>query len=112
MQPCGVFLDPPYDTAERNAECYREDAVGLSAKVREWAIANGDSPVLRIALCGYDGEHTMPESWTIHSWKAQGGYGNVNGGEANLNASRERIWFSPHCLPLEAKQPSLFGDPT
>lgn len=110
MRPCGVFLDPPYDKAERDSEVYREDAVGVAAAVREWAIANGDEPCLRIALCGYEGEHAMPDSWTVHAWKAQGGYGNVRGGELNLNASRERIWFSPHCLPLEAKQPSLFGE--
>lgn len=108
MRPCGVFLDPPYDKAERDAEVYREDAAGVAARVREWAIANGDDPCLRIALCGYEGEHEMPASWKCHAWKAQGGYGNVNGGELNLNATRERIWFSPHCLDVE-KQRELFG---
>lgn len=110
MRPCGVFLDPPYSKAERDGELYREDAEGVAAAVREWAIANGDNKVLRIALCGYSGEHDMPASWTEHAWKAHGGYGNRHGAEANENATRERIWFSPHCLSLEAesKQVTIF----
>jgi hypothetical protein len=49
---------------------------------------------LRIALCGYEGEHDMP-GWTLEIGKAtNGGYGK----EGNGNAKRERIWFSPHCL--------------
>ena len=104
MLPCGVFLDPPY---EGYGNVYAEgNEVGRA--VREWAIENGNSQKLRIALCGYEGEHAMPESWTVHAWKAQGGYGNRNGEEANENARRERIWFSPHCLPLVDKQIGLF----
>lgn len=106
MQPCGVFLDPPY---ANEGGVYSSDVdAAVSQHVREWAIANGDSPALRIALCGYTGEHEMPATWVEHAWKAQGGYGNRKGAEANENARRERIWFSPHCRPLEARQPSLF----
>jgi hypothetical protein len=104
MGPCAVFLDPPY---AGEGDVYAEGNE-IGAAVREWAIANGDNPHLRIALCGYAGEHEMPASWIEHAWKANGGYGNRNGGEANKNARRERIWFSPHCLPLESKQPTLF----
>ena len=95
---CGVFLDPPYahDLRER---CYSEDH-DISAEVREWAIANGDNPDMRIALCGYEGEHKMPDTWSVISWKAHGGYSRSARGVANR--SRERIWFSPHCLkPLQ-----------
>jgi hypothetical protein len=65
--------------------------------VREWAIANGDNPKYRIALCGYDGEHAMPDSWTELAWKANGGYEGQRKAGRTGNSKRERIWFSPHC---------------
>jgi DNA adenine methylase len=105
MTPCGVFLDPPYVGEE---ELYREGNE-VAAAVREWAIANGDDKRLRIALCGYEGTVEMPSTWSVHAWKAQGGYGNRRGEEANENARRERIWFSPHCMPETAVQAALFG---
>jgi DNA adenine methylase len=96
----GVFLDPPYaDTAKRTANLYAIDSLSVAHEVREWAISHGDDPKMRIALCGYEGEHTMPESWACVPWKAQGGYGSPN--KANLNPHKERIWFSPHCLAGE-----------
>jgi hypothetical protein len=75
--------------------------------VREWAIENGDNPSLRIALCGYEGEHQMPDSWDCVAWKARGGYGSQGDGRGRENAARERIWFSPYCLK---PQQSLFYD--
>ena len=99
----GVFLDPPYaDTAERQSDLYREDSEDVAHAVREWAIANGDNPLLRIAICGYDGEHDMPKSWAVHEWSAGSGFG----GQAKVrtgNGKRERIWFSPHCLTPEGR---------
>ena len=96
----GVLLDPPYDTrAGRVSDLYAVDT-DVSAAVREWAIAHGDNPKLRIALCGYDGEHVMPDSWDSVAWKARGGYGSQGNGQGRANAGRERIWFSPHCLPV------------
>lgn len=102
-RPCAVYLDPPYDVRMRSAGLYSDDAASLSAEAREWAIANGDDPELRIALSGYEGEHEMPSSWTVVEWKAARGYA----GADNDNRSKERIWFSPHCLPVE-QQRSLF----
>ena len=103
----GVMLDPPYaDTADRDASLYREDSLSVAHDVREWAIENGDNPLMRIALCGYEGEHVMPASWECVEWKANGGYGGQSKGHENPNAKRERIWFSPHCIG--AKQRSLF----
>ena len=103
----GVFLDPPYaDTADRDSDLYREDSLSVAHDVREWAIANGDNPMLRIALCGYEGEHVMPAEWECVAWKAKGGYAGQSTRHDNPNAKRERIWFSPHCLG--GKQPSLF----
>ena len=68
----------------------------MSAGVRAWALEHGDDPKLRIALCGYDGEHDMPQSWDCVAWTAGGGYGRSQRGKSNRH--RERIWFSPHRL--------------
>jgi hypothetical protein len=103
-RPCAVFLDCPYDVNMRARRIYGHDSEGLSAKVREWALEHGDDPDLRIALCGYEGEHEMP-GWTVHAWKGARGYAS----EDNDNRSKERIWFSPNCLPLE-QQRSLFQE--
>jgi DNA adenine methylase len=95
----GVFLDPPYaDTAGRDDQLYACDSLTVAHAVRDWAISHGDDPRLRIAICGYDGEHTMPDSWACVPWKAAGGYGSQSLKHDNPNARRERIWFSPHCL--------------
>lgn len=94
-----VFLDPPYSTeAGRDMGIYATDCGDVAHRVREWAIEHQDDPKLRIALCGYEGEHAMPPSWECVAWKAQGGYGAARQGRGRANAERERIWFSPHCL--------------
>jgi hypothetical protein len=107
---CGIFLDPPYDMrVVSDASSGRDGAApsdglyanhdnDLSREVRSWAIENGANPLLRIALCGYEGEHAMPDDWACVPWKAHGGYGSQRGGKGNENAHRERIWFSPHCV--------------
>lgn len=107
-RPCAVFLDPPYSHEYRDPYLYSEDDPSISAQVREWALEHGDDPELRIALCGYEGEHDMPANWACHAWKAARGYA----GAGNDNRARERIWFSPHCLPLEGavRQGVLFGE--
>lgn len=105
--PCAVFLDPPYaDTAGRDPDLYREESATVAHDVREWAIEAGQNPLMRIALCGYEGEHVMPEDWECVAWTAQGGYGNQRKAGENINRKRERIWFSPHCLRPEEM---LFG---
>lgn len=86
------------------ADLYAADSDQVAHAVREWAIENGDNPQLRIALCGYEGEHAMPDSWECVAWKAQGGFGSQSAKAGRANAKRERIWFSPHCLRL-----GLFG---
>ena len=102
----GVFLDPPYaDTAGRDATIYAEESLTVAHDVRRWAIENGDNPLLRIALCGYEGEHEMPESWECVAWRASGGYGSQGNNAARENKHRERIWFSPFCR----RENSLFG---
>lgn len=100
-----VFLDPPYAVEDRS-DVYGEESRDAAHEVREWAVANGANPELRIALCGYDTEHKMPSSWTEVAWKANGGFANQSSSRTRgqKNANRERIWFSPHCL----RQPELF----
>jgi DNA adenine methylase len=100
----GVFLDPPYGEDEHSVT-YSAGTGSVAADVRAWAIENGNNPLLRIALCGYAGEHEM-DGWTEVPWKARGGYGSQSDGRGRENSARERIWFSPHCLDVSL---DLFG---
>jgi DNA adenine methylase len=72
MTPCGVLLDPPYAHDRREKRLYREDARRAVGAVRAWAIENGEHPALRIALCGWEGEHEMPRGWTCVPVKTHG----------------------------------------
>ena len=101
----GVFLDPPYaDTADRQSDLYRVDCESLAHDVRRWAIEQGARDDMRIALCGYDGEHEMPDDWAVYAWNAGEGFGG-QADDRTGNGKRERIWFSPACI---TEQPSLF----
>lgn len=103
----GVFLDPPYDQDERDGSLYVHESP-VSAAVRAWAIEHGDDPRIRIALCGYDTEHVMPDTWEAVPWKAQGGYGSQGEGRGRANVAREVVWFSPFCLRRERRSFTLF----
>ena len=114
----GVFLDPPYDLrvvsegrdgAAPSDSLYSEYSPEVSTAVRDWAVENGDNPLLLIALCGYEGEHNMPADWECVPWKTNGGYRNRT--EGNESASRERIWFSPHCLKAQQGALDFHADP-
>lgn len=94
-----VFLDPPYDLDIRD-KVYKEDN-NIFKEVCQWAIDNGDNPRMRIVLCGYDGDHGIPESWQTYAWKTNGGFGNMGNDRGKDNSSKERIWFSPHCLEIK-----------
>ena len=87
----GVLLDPPYAlTTGRKKNLYAKDDDGdISSSVRAWAIEHGDDPLMRIVLCGLEGEHVMPDSWTCVPWKP---------GVAFRTTDLERLWLSPHCL--------------
>lgn len=89
-----VFLDPPYDMGVGRGEVYNYETE-VSPAVRAWAIENGENPLFRIALCGYEGEHEMPSNWECVAWRASGGYGNHRKDKSNMNRFRERVWFSP-----------------
>ena len=109
-----VILDPPYDLSLREKKIYAHDQEGVAAAVREWALANGSNPLLRIALCGYQDEFNSDEfesqGWTQYRWTANGGYGLRAHGRGRENREKEVIWFSPHCLPISrSKQLDLFS---
>jgi DNA adenine methylase len=80
-----VFLDPPYSKASgRRPGLYNIDSLGVARYVRRWALAAAQLGV-KVALCGYVGEHTIPPDWEEITWHAQWG------------GDKERIWFSPNC---------------
>jgi len=94
----GVLLDPPY-VSDCNAIRYVNGRDDVAADVLAWATGNGDNPLLRIALCGYEGMFDLPDSWECVAWKTLGGYGSqTTEGRGRSNSKRERVWFSPHCL--------------
>jgi len=91
----GVFLDPPYGDDQRES-VYNEESFSVAGDVLAWCKKRGSNPKMRIALCGYEGEHEELEErgWDVVSWKAGGAY---KGQSDNQNRFRERIWFSPGC---------------
>lgn len=55
---CAVFLDPPYSAAaKRHNRLYAKESGTVAHDVRAWCMKYGDNPDMRIALCGYEGEH-------------------------------------------------------
>lgn len=112
-----VFLDPPYlgetngddGVKRRHGDLYRQEDLTIAHRVRDWCLERGDDKRFRIALCGYEGEHEELEGrgWSVLAWKTKGGYGS-QGSQGSQNASRERVWFSPHCVG--APRSGLFDD--
>lgn len=115
----GVFLDPPYDNAERADGLYVHDDGHVATDCRNWCVKNGDNPKNRIVLAGYDTEHEELEAhgWTVHEWFTKGfltgGMANMAEGHETHQQNRERLWASPHCLTLDTtpaiEQLDLFG---
>jgi hypothetical protein len=108
-----VFLDPPYPPAEHDMRYHGDNDVWHQAA--QWAIARGDDPRLRIAICGY---HTdaidalFPPTWERLRWEARGGYANQKAdGRGRENAKREAIWFSPACLNPADEARAAFDKP-
>jgi hypothetical protein len=117
----GVFLDPPYPThdgdgaASRDGNLYahgeeRGELDRVRDEVLAWCREYGADRRMRIAGCGYDTDGYAAleaDGWEAVAWKTQGGYANRGKGDGeNLNAKRERVWFSPGCLRPGA---GLFG---
>jgi len=97
----GVFLDPPYGSlAGRDNGIYSQESATVAYDAQAWCIEHGSNKLLRIALCGYTGEHETLAShgWSVYHWQAQGGLSNLGHGKGRENSKKEVIWFSPHCL--------------
>jgi DNA adenine methylase len=105
VKSIGVVLDPPYDDG---ANVYAKNE-RMSADVRAWCMKHQGMSNVRIALCGYDGEHNEladRHGWTVYAYKKHAGYGvqaadgagDEEEGDGRRNARRERVWFSPSCL--------------
>jgi hypothetical protein len=103
----GVFFDPPYFRGNMD---YAVGGVGtnLAANVGAWCAANGNNPLLRIVICGHEGEHDalLAHGWSARKWAARTGYARTE--EALANSASETIWCSPHCEPETKIQNSLF----
>mgnify|MGYP001176301071 CR=1 FL=1 len=96
----GIFLDPPYSAEAGRCEVYTQEDLTVAHAVRAWCLREGHHPLLRIALCGYEGEgHEVLEDqgWSVYAWNAGSGYGGM-AKERTGNGRRERIWFSPACI--------------
>lgn len=97
--PTAIFMDPPYlYSTGRNKDIYAEDDGNVAVRARELAIELGNDPEVRVAFCGWEGEHVFPESWEKFEWDSGGGLSRANGGKNAGNGKLERIWFSPHCV--------------
>ena len=86
----GILLDPPYPRHLRDFD-YDTDGVDVWHRAARWAVANGENPRLRIAVCGYndaDSDALFPQTWTRFVWRRSG---------IGQYKDRECIWFSPHC---------------
>lgn len=96
----GIVLDPPYDEGMHSMRYANQSSDGVAKKVTKWCMENGANPKLRIALCGYEGEHNILEKmgWKKIAWDAGKGYGAQRKDGENKNGKKERIWFSPNCI--------------
>jgi len=106
----GIFFDPPYSAeAGRDNGIYAVESQTVAHDVREWCRGRASRATYRICLAGYYDEHSslLDEGWTVHQWKAGGGYGNTARSEEETqgqkNRHKEALFFSPHCV-----QPGLF----
>jgi hypothetical protein len=92
-----ILLDPPYTKRSgRQKNLYVCDSMTVGDETVAWAKIKAQDPTYRIAVCGLEGEYDLP-NWSVTAWNAGGG---------TKNAARERIWFSPGCLPFEMEAAS------
>ena len=104
----GVFLDPPYLLSVRSPGVYATDDGLVSHTVREWALAHGEDPRLRIVLAGYETEHggAMERAgWRVRAYTASAAYQRAStargSGGNQANRRLERLWFSPACSVVQ-----------
>jgi DNA adenine methylase len=102
----GLFFDPPDDRI-LDKRLYKNYEPDISERVEKWCLKRGHRKNHSIIVAGYDTEYSglVDAGWTTHAWKANGGYSNRNGDNANRH--RETLFISPHCAKPE-KQLELF----
>jgi DNA adenine methylase len=95
----GIFLDPPYLVENREDRLYRIET-NTFIESCNWAVANGNNPKMRIAVCGYDGDFIFPSDWQVFHWGTTGGFSSLakTKERGKDNSKKETIWFSPNCL--------------
>ena len=99
----GILLDPPYRGG--NAEDMYACETDVAADVADWAREHGGRPELRIVLCGLAGEHSMPSGWRyVDSMMLQAA-------SRGKSKRQDRLYLSPHCLPVDGEQPCDPGQP-
>lgn len=89
-----IFLDPPYDYAKAS-KVYEHNKSSTAWQAKQWAIKNGNNPLFKIALCGYDLDD-MPKGWYKYRWKGAKNLSN------NDNREREVIYFNQHCNIIDS----------
>ena len=101
----GVFLDPPYGYATGRCEkLYRVEKVE-NADVAAFCRRLGRQRNLRIVLAGLDGEYDLP-GWRVIPWSAGHCFSKPVNSE---DRHKERLWLSPHCLPVTVPIPVATG---
>lgn len=94
----GIFLDPPYGYSTGRCEnLYRVEKVA-NADVAEFCKRMGRSSNVRIVLAGLEGEYNLP-GWRIIPWSAGHCFSKPTN---DASRHKERLWLSPHCLPVTA----------
>lgn len=94
-----LLLDPPYGEGEQEYSAGGNGDGQIAADVWDWAVANGNDPLLRIAVCGYEDGRAIPPGWSALRWTARKGYQVTE--DAVQNPRREVVWFSPACVGAE-----------
>lgn len=95
-----LILDPPYGEGAQEYSAGGNADGDVAAAVWAWAVAHGNDPLLRVAVCAYDDGRAMPQGWNKVKWAARKGYQAADA--AIKNPDREVIYFSPHCLEYDA----------
>jgi hypothetical protein len=94
-----VYLDPPYSFDNRT-KVYKEKT-DIYRDVCDWAVANGNNPRMRVVVCGYSDDYAFPDDWQKVNWNTGGGMSSLGDNQGKINAKREVVYFSPHCLKVD-----------
>jgi len=100
----GIFFDPPYGINDRKDDIYMVDDKDAPKRVKDFCIEFGNNPLYHIVIAGYEEyEGLLNYGWRVFKWKANGGFSGLSGSSltrGKVNASRETLYFSPHCRDI------------